>query len=145
MTVWRLGSTMSVGRQIAGFQVEAQAVHVQHAPQSLLGDGQQRGRAFGFVAARRRGVGAGDSRIDEWQTLISGSQSWHGRRASEICFSENVVDGFLRSPYTRGAALPALLQQRILIIDGAMGTMIQRYKLSEADYRGERFKDHPRT
>ena len=34
-----------------------------------------------------------------------------------------------------------LLDQRILIIDGAMGTMIQRYKLSEADYRGERFKD----
>jgi len=34
-----------------------------------------------------------------------------------------------------------LLQKRILIIDGAMGTMIQRYKLSEADYRGERFKD----
>lgn len=36
-----------------------------------------------------------------------------------------------------------LLQQRILIIDGAMGTMIQRYKLTEADYRGERFKDWP--
>ena len=34
-----------------------------------------------------------------------------------------------------------LLEQRILIIDGAMGTMIQRYKLSEAAYRGERFKD----
>lgn len=34
-----------------------------------------------------------------------------------------------------------LLQKRILIIDGAMGTMIQRYKLSEEDYRGERFKD----
>src|SRR5688500_4416428 len=33
------------------------------------------------------------------------------------------------------------LKERILIIDGAMGTMIQRYKLSEADYRGERFKD----
>jgi 5-methyltetrahydrofolate--homocysteine methyltransferase len=33
------------------------------------------------------------------------------------------------------------LDQRILIIDGAMGTMIQRYKLSEEDYRGERFKD----
>ncbi|MBX3241300.1 MAG: homocysteine S-methyltransferase family protein [Chitinophagaceae bacterium] len=33
------------------------------------------------------------------------------------------------------------LQQRILVIDGAMGTMIQRYKLAEADYRGERFKD----
>ena len=33
------------------------------------------------------------------------------------------------------------LKERILIIDGAMGTMIQRYKLEEADYRGERFKD----
>jgi 5-methyltetrahydrofolate--homocysteine methyltransferase len=33
------------------------------------------------------------------------------------------------------------LQDRILIIDGAMGTMIQRHKLEEADYRGERFKD----
>jgi len=37
--------------------------------------------------------------------------------------------------------LRGLLEQRILIIDGAMGTMIQRYKLDEADYRGERFKD----
>ncbi|PJC04660.1 MAG: methionine synthase, partial [Gallionellaceae bacterium CG_4_9_14_0_8_um_filter_60_335] len=37
-----------------------------------------------------------------------------------------------------------LLQQRILILDGAMGTMIQRYKLGEADYRGTRFADWPR-
>lgn len=35
------------------------------------------------------------------------------------------------------------LRERILIIDGAMGTMIQRYKLSEKDYRGDRFKDWP--
>ena len=35
------------------------------------------------------------------------------------------------------------LEKRILIIDGAMGTMIQRHKLEEADYRGERFKDWP--
>ena len=33
------------------------------------------------------------------------------------------------------------LKQRILIIDGAMGTMIQRHKLEEKDYRGDRFKD----
>ena len=46
------------------------------------------------------------------------------------------------APFTRGAALPALLKQRIVIIDGAMGTMIQRYKLGEADFRGQRFKDH---
>src|SRR5580698_2542622 len=34
------------------------------------------------------------------------------------------------------------LEQRILVIDGAMGTMIQRYQLTEADFRGERFRDH---
>ena len=39
--------------------------------------------------------------------------------------------------------LEELLQQRILILDGAMGTMIQRYKLDEAGYRGERFLDWP--
>jgi len=44
--------------------------------------------------------------------------------------------------YTRGAALPTLLAERILILDGAMGTMIQRHRLGEADFRGERLKDH---
>lgn len=43
----------------------------------------------------------------------------------------------------RIAELNALLEQRILILDGGMGTMIQRHKLSEADYRGERFADWP--
>ena len=47
-------------------------------------------------------------------------------------------------PYTRGQALPQILQQRIVILDGAMGTMIQRYKLGEAEYRGARFADHPK-
>ncbi len=56
--------------------------------------------------------------------------------------------------YTRAADLPAILAQRIAILDGAMGTMIQRFKLGEAQYRGEgysgpgavgdRFKDFPR-
>ena len=46
--------------------------------------------------------------------------------------------------YTRGQTLPTLLEQRILILDGAMGTMIQRFKLTEADFRGERFRDHPK-
>ena len=41
----------------------------------------------------------------------------------------------------RSERLRALLEDRILILDGAMGTMIQRYRLSEADYRGERFRD----
>ena len=43
--------------------------------------------------------------------------------------------------YTRGQQLPDILAKRIAILDGAMGTMIQRFKLNEAQYRGERFKD----
>ncbi|RKP58755.1 homocysteine S-methyltransferase family protein [Pararobbsia silviterrae] len=43
--------------------------------------------------------------------------------------------------FTRGARMATLLEQRILILDGAMGTMIQQYKLDEAAYRGERFAD----
>jgi 5-methyltetrahydrofolate--homocysteine methyltransferase len=50
-----------------------------------------------------------------------------------------------RPPYTRAAALPQILKERIVVLDGAMGTMIQRYKLGEADYRGERFKDHGKS
>ena len=46
--------------------------------------------------------------------------------------------------YTRGSALPGILRQRIAVIDGAMGTMIQRYKLDEAAFRGERFREHPK-
>jgi 5-methyltetrahydrofolate--homocysteine methyltransferase len=46
--------------------------------------------------------------------------------------------------YTRAQALPDLLRQRLVILDGAMGTMIQRLKLGEAHYRGERFKDFAR-
>ena len=43
----------------------------------------------------------------------------------------------------RTIELQQLLQQRILILDGGMGTMIQRHNLTEEDYRGERFKDWP--
>ena len=46
--------------------------------------------------------------------------------------------------YTRAAALPEILKHRIVILDGAMGTMIQRFRLTEADYRGERFQDFGR-
>ena len=43
----------------------------------------------------------------------------------------------------KGNEVSLLLKERILLLDGAMGTMIQGYKLSESDYRGERFRDHP--
>ena len=39
------------------------------------------------------------------------------------------------------AQLKQALENRILILDGAMGTMIQKYKLTEADFRGEKFKE----
>jgi len=45
---------------------------------------------------------------------------------------------------TAWTALERAAAERILIIDGAMGTMIQRHKLDEAGYRGQRFKDWPR-
>lgn len=53
------------------------------------------------------------------------------------------------SVYVRGesdifAWLENALSERIMVIDGAMGTMIQRERLEEADYRGERFADHPK-
>ncbi len=38
-----------------------------------------------------------------------------------------------------------ILKERILVLDGAMGTMIQSYRLSEADYRGDRFREHPHS
>jgi len=46
------------------------------------------------------------------------------------------------SSYTHGAEFARLLGERILILDGAMGTMIQQYKLGEMDFRGERFAEH---
>ena len=50
----------------------------------------------------------------------------------------------MKDRYTRAAELPRLLTQRIAILDGAMGTMIQRLRLTEAQYRGERFADFHR-
>src|SRR5258706_14908647 len=54
------------------------------------------------------------------------------------------MDKAIATRPTRLKALEGALKQRILVLDGAMGTMIQRYGLTEAQYRGERFKDFPR-
>src|SRR5262245_47231302 len=45
---------------------------------------------------------------------------------------------------TPSPELHAELAKRLLVLDGAMGTMIQRYKLTDADFRGARFRNHPR-
>ncbi len=46
---------------------------------------------------------------------------------------------------SRASELESLLQSRILILDGAMGTMIQGFRLSEEDFRGDRYADHPQA
>jgi len=91
--------------------------------------------------------------------LLKKSPSFFG----EGVFHTPIVPGFGRHPepapgnvfynpglmktisYTRAQALPGILAQRIMILDGAMGTMIQRFRLDEAQYRGERFKDFGKT
>ena len=53
----------------------------------------------------------------------------------------------ISSPFTRStrlARLDELLRARILVLDGGMGTLVQAYTLTEADFRGERFRDHGR-
>jgi 5-methyltetrahydrofolate--homocysteine methyltransferase len=52
--------------------------------------------------------------------------------------------GPVRTREERLLLLRPLLRQRILVLDGATGTLVQRYGLSEADFRGDRFRDHPR-
>ena len=37
-----------------------------------------------------------------------------------------------------------IFKERILVLDGAMGTMVQSYRLTENDFKGDRFKDHPK-
>ena len=54
----------------------------------------------------------------------------------------SILPPVVRRPYTRAADLPEIMRQRIVVLDGAMGTMIQQYKLGEADYRGSRFAEH---
>ncbi len=48
-------------------------------------------------------------------------------------------------PHPANTAHPlySLLRERIVILDGAMGTMVQQYRLAEKDYRGTRFAEHP--
>ena len=45
---------------------------------------------------------------------------------------------------TTRETLERLLRERILVLDGAMGTMVHALRFTEADFRGERFADHPK-
>ena len=59
--------------------------------------------------------------------------------------ADTIIPAYYRNMTTPALhPLEALLQKRIVIIDGAMGTTLQQFKLTEADFRGERFKNHPK-
>ncbi|KNC50240.1 methionine synthase [Thecamonas trahens ATCC 50062] len=57
--------------------------------------------------------------------------------------SATVCNGYVRGETDLAEYLTAQLKKRIMILDGAMGTMVQKANLVEADFRGDRFKDHP--
>ena len=63
------------------------------------------------------------------------------REAADLGRGASGTADISRQP-DRTKEIRGLLENRILVIDGAMGTMIQAYKLEEADYRGDRFADH---
>ncbi len=65
-----------------------------------------------------------------------------GLHASAAPYEMKPVDVPAREARLR--QLRDLVEERILVIDGAMGTMIQRYRLDETGYRGERFRDYRR-
>jgi len=55
---------------------------------------------------------------------------------------ESLLSGYLITKHLQLKDIKSILQERIMVLDGAMGTMIQRYKLEEEDFRGDYFKDH---
>src|ERR1700722_4229 len=61
-----------------------------------------------------------------------------------IAYSPFIMDVKIVPAGSRADTLLRLLRERIVILNGAMGTMIQTYRLDEAAYRGERFRDWPR-
>ena len=65
------------------------------------------------------------------------------RSAGNAGLSSNVARPSRRDAGSDRWLLDRLLNERILVLDGAMGTMIQRYELAEADFRGDHFPSHP--
>lgn len=62
----------------------------------------------------------------------------------EDCLCPECLRTFVKSNSPRTTELKKLLETKIVFLDGAMGTMIQQFRLNEEDFRGERFKNHPR-
>lgn len=72
-------------------------------------------------------------------------QQFHYRRSlltEERSFFMPMSEKMNQRLSDKAAAIRSELSKRVLVIDGAMGTMLQRYRLEESDFRGERFRDH---
>lgn len=78
-----------------------------------------------------------------WKADESVGFSKSKRKLSIIQISTDAGRDFFLGQKIMSKDIKEILKDRILVLDGAMGTMVQRYKLSEEDYRGEQFKDHP--
>ena len=128
-------------------------------------EGQRRGGAVAEVLARLP-TGPRDERTEEQPGAVEvdrhtrhpgEAQRPGGGRSSDMARTLREEPGILilrpaadpKRPHVTPqhrpdatADLTAALRERVLVLDGAMGTMIQAYGLSEADYRGERFADH---
>jgi SpoVK/Ycf46/Vps4 family AAA+-type ATPase len=123
------------------------------------GDARGAQRASARAAGRARRAHAGDFAAGAAQVDVLGAPSADAflsqleaeHRVKPRCASARADRASYNpamkppSPTPAPPRCPALLRSASSILDGAMGTMIQRYKLGEADYRGERFKDHART
>ncbi|MBM4231904.1 MAG: hypothetical protein FJ184_14440, partial [Gammaproteobacteria bacterium] len=78
-------------------------------------------------------------------SLVEPHRALDDRTVSAKAAPFSVVPVDVKARDKRIRRLRELIEERILVIDGAMGTMIQRHKLDEAGYRGERFRDYGRN
>jgi len=98
----------------------------------------------------QRSVGVQEFRSSGVQTIASCTNNSSTRQLVNSSTDQQVIqiietieneDNMANNPSSL-SPIQTVAQQRVLVLDGAMGTMIQRYKLTENDFRGERFADH---
>src|SRR6516164_8428649 len=91
----------------------------------------------------RTGAGATGPAPMEWRDTSGRPPRNQGERTF-VNRIEATPHSLMTRPVDLLPRLKALLEQRIVLLDGAMGTMVQAHKLGEADYRGQEFAHHPK-
>ena len=100
--------------------------NVRPGPPLLPEEGQAQSRDAAVEEATQHPTSASQQPLPDAAAVPGGYKTWEDPMPQSEAFVH----------------LDELMQQRIVLIDGAMGTVIQRYKLGEEDYRGERYKAH---